>query len=515
MALVPESTSVDLDMSIKTVYLEKEYERTLAESARLIDAERDRARRMENLLLQFESNALRSQLDQAHAELLGLTQSESETLIHLDKACREIARLDHHARTSSNEIERLKDEISNSNSTSLNYNSLLAEKVQLSRELASLKTELARLKTQNASDQALITGTHELERQLNSLEVQLDHEKHAHERARVKCTQQSTEISRLSSNIDELQGALAKEQRAAQHLEREIRQQSTGWDSQRAVLEAKIETLKKQLRSAKEKLQEAQHDLQQRHIGTRTEVDAPGVQSRAVPIPRSDSGSEHHSGVTIATPGAVRVQEKVKRSSALPGDKSAFSITPYLNRTGAARDSPVSSDVDETEVNQAVRDTHTSISKARAMDVASSAESPLNERPVRPRDIPAKGTKVKATESKGKGVVSAASNEPRQPPRRSAAKVPAEDPEDSLDPFLESTQAKPKRRKLGAQRDRNLFDNEDEEDIFESRKPGRKLALGSRNSALATTQTGALTGDRPPKPLGFAAFSPLKRDRKR
>lgn len=95
-------------MSIKTVYLEKEYERALADSTRLIDTERDRVRRMEYLLLQFESNALRSQLDHARAQLLGFTQNESETLLRLDEACREIDRLDRHARASSGEIERLK-----------------------------------------------------------------------------------------------------------------------------------------------------------------------------------------------------------------------------------------------------------------------------------------------------------------------------------------------------------------------------------------------------------------------
>lgn len=95
-------------MSTKTVYLEMEYERALADSARLIDAERDRVRRMEYLLLQFESNALRSQLDQAHAQLLGFTHSESETHLHLDEACREVDRLNRHAQASSSEIERLK-----------------------------------------------------------------------------------------------------------------------------------------------------------------------------------------------------------------------------------------------------------------------------------------------------------------------------------------------------------------------------------------------------------------------
>lgn len=377
-----------------------------------------------------------------------------------------------------------------------------------------MKSEIERLKSQNTSDQASITGKHELERQLNSVEIQLDHEKHAHERARMKCTQQSAEIINLSSSIDELQGALAKEQRATQQHERDSRAQNTAWDSQRAVLEGRIETLKKQLRSAKEKLQEAQHDLQQRRPIARNDGHTPGAHARAAPVQRSESGLERNNGVTIATPGAVRVQQKVKKSSALPGDKSVFSITPYLNRTGAPRDSPASSEIDETGVDQAIHDPNT-LTKARAVDVASGVGSPSNGRPAPPRAIPAKGGKAKVGESKAKPVVPS-SNEMRNPPRRpAAATIPAEDSDEILDPFVESGQAKPKRRKLGGQRDLNLFDNEDEDELFESRKPGRKLALGARNSVLATAQSGASAGDRQPRPLGFRAFSPLKRDRKR
>lgn len=95
-------------MSIKTVRLEREYEKSLAESARLLDAEKDRVRRMEQLLLQFESETLRSQLDRAHEQLLVSTQAESEARLQLDEAYQEIDRLGLHVQSSSNEVEKLK-----------------------------------------------------------------------------------------------------------------------------------------------------------------------------------------------------------------------------------------------------------------------------------------------------------------------------------------------------------------------------------------------------------------------
>jgi hypothetical protein len=95
-------------MSIKTVRLEKVYEKALADSARLLDAEKDRVRRMNQLLLQFESEALRTQLDRAQEQLLVSTQTESEMRLQLDEAYQEIDRLDLHVQSSSNEVEKLK-----------------------------------------------------------------------------------------------------------------------------------------------------------------------------------------------------------------------------------------------------------------------------------------------------------------------------------------------------------------------------------------------------------------------
>lgn len=93
---------------MKTMQLEKDYEKAIADSARLLDAEKDRMRRMEQLLLRFESESLRSQLGEANEQLLGLAQAESEACLQLDEAYQEIDRLDLHVQVSSSEIQKLK-----------------------------------------------------------------------------------------------------------------------------------------------------------------------------------------------------------------------------------------------------------------------------------------------------------------------------------------------------------------------------------------------------------------------
>ena len=118
------------------------------------------------------------------------------------------------------------------NSTSTSYNTLLSEKLHLSRELFNLKSELDRSRAQNFSHQASVAGKQEMERLLNSLEVQLENEKHSHERTRAKNLQQETEISTLVAKVEELQGELTRELRAKQQYERDNRQQALEWENQ-------------------------------------------------------------------------------------------------------------------------------------------------------------------------------------------------------------------------------------------------------------------------------------------
>lgn len=391
--------------------------------------------------------------------------------------------------------------------------------MQLSRELTNVKSKLERLQTQNTSHQSIVAEKQALERQLNSLELQLENEKNSHERTRVKSSEQATQITKLSSKIEELQNELAKEQRANQQRERDDRQPNLAWEKERSVLEGKMETLRKQLRSTKDKLREAQHDLQQRSSIHGTEADGAEAGSRRVPLQRPEPSADSlGGGMTIATPGAVRVQEKSKRQSALPGDKSAFSITPFLNRTGAApRDSPMSSDVDEDEVERARNRTIVAARKPSA--VRDSNSSPSEQAgPAQPPPKP-KSTTAKPQARAGKSAASKATREPKQQASRPASKASLEEPEDLLqDGPAEAGPTKTKRRKLGAQRERNLFEDEDDDDMLDLRKP-RKLTLGAgRQSVLAAPLSTASTGDLLGRVGGFGAaraFSPLKRDRMR
>lgn len=388
------------------------------------------------------------------------------------------------------------------NDTSTDYSDLLAEKQRLSRNLTNLQTELDRLRNQDGSYQALISEKHGLERQLNSLEVQLENERNAHERTRAKGSQQAVEIDKLSARIEVLESDLARELRAKQQSGHDSRHQNQEWENQRSVLEGKIETLKKQLRNAKDKLQETREELQQRRTEPRIETETSEPRSKTVPLQRPGPESNRPSGVTIATPGAVRFHDKLNRKSALPGDKSVFSITPFLNRTKDVGDSPMSSDVDEQEVRKAKNDTKP---VPRKTSLAKEHESP--EEGVAPaRAVQSKAAKGKSTTREDKPATKATS---KATTSKATSKIPLEEDEEQ-EPTVEQGQAKIKRRKLGAQRERPLFEEEEEEEGLGLGKP-RKLGLGGgRTSIFAGSQLPKAGGAG-----GFGAFSPLKKDRKR
>lgn len=99
---------LQFQMSMKSMHLEREYEKTLSDSAHLLDSEKDRVRRMELMFVNFENEDLRSQLEEANLHLLGFTNSDSEACVQLQEACHEIDRLELQVQTFLGEIDRLK-----------------------------------------------------------------------------------------------------------------------------------------------------------------------------------------------------------------------------------------------------------------------------------------------------------------------------------------------------------------------------------------------------------------------
>ncbi|GAB1217544.1 hypothetical protein ATERTT37_006783 [Aspergillus terreus] len=494
------------ELALRTALLEKEYQATLGHTAQLLDAEKSRVTKVEQLLLQFENETLRYQLDRADRELANMMKEEYKSRSILDGARQELNELRNQQRFASQEIERLRNELATINNTTAGSKELLAEISRLSKDLADSRAEIERLASQCTSTNTTIAEKQALERQLNTLEVQREDEKRAHERSLAKLSKQGEELYALRSSLEEARRQLVKEVEARKSQERVSHQQSQKAYAQRLASEDGSETLNKKPRQVHEQSQATQ-GAHYRQPENRNEA-GNTVRSRITAIEQSNSRLNPE--LTIATPGAVRVQSKKPKVSALPGDKSSFSITPFLNRTTGLRDS-LSSDNESDELHSStpIMNTTKAPGKTKKNEIqVQDRDGSVSERP--------------STESKQHLEQTSSEVKVAKEGQRKPADVPKIDDRSDgssiLSTHLTLAQAKTRKRKLGAQRDRSIFDDDDDEeddDFKGMRKQGRKLAGPGRNVGVQSSamKAGPLSLGRGFG--GFSEFSPLKKDRKR
>ncbi|KAE8348092.1 hypothetical protein BDV28DRAFT_144365 [Aspergillus coremiiformis] len=496
----------DYRMAIRTAHLEKEYNHTLVCAAQLLDAEKSRIQRVEQLILEFENETLRWQLKQINQELTKTARVESEVRLQLHETWKELNYIRIAHRDSSHEIGRLRHKLTSLNNDSVDSKKLLAEKNRLTKDLSNAEADIGRSKSQQTAQHTFIAEKQTLEQRLTTLELRLECEKKTHKQTLARGSQKDEEIAALSSKLEETRNELIVEKQAHEHA---IQQQSIEWAAQRTSLEAKLDALTKQLRSTEDQNQVATTELQRLpNTSSKYWPGNSGAQTRIVSSPQL-STAEHNSSLTIATPGAIHAQGKRKKTSALPGDKSFFSITPFLNRQHGLRHSPTSSEGD-------TNDLHTAriANKANESPLGNGAKKGL-ESGHQGRTGPVDGPVTAEARCLGQGTCNAKKKGRTQ---RKLVDISDADErrEESTDIFNHNSnheQPKSKKRKLGIQRDRGFFDGEDEEDIHDIRQPGRKLVLGSgRNLA---SQISAPSGGRLGRGRGLAEFSPLKRNKKR
>ncbi|KAA8643779.1 uncharacterized protein ATNIH1004_010553 [Aspergillus tanneri] len=469
-------------MALRTAHFEKEHQNTLAKTAQILNAEDTRLKRVEYLLVQFENENLRWQLDQVNLDLAKALNGESEARRDFGIACDEIDNLRATSRGLSNEIKSLQ---------------LAADNVRLSKELRSMQSEMENLKAQNSSSQAFFLEKKSLERQFHSLELELESEKSAHKRTLARESQQGKEIGALNSLLEEERKRRAEEERTQSHRKLNIHQQGPERAAQEPVLEEKG-VLGRNQASAKGRPKATLNGNQwPRHSSNAKDSGNHTTQSRMNFA--QQAASHFNPELTIATPGAFNSRDKKKKASALPGDKSSFSITPFLNRTNGPQESPISSDgTDELYTGQADEGTDGSSFNTGLVNnnMDSQPEDQIAPEKLGPQPM-VKQPFEPSTPTAGisrKGNHKLFSKTAQEDRTKAAGAV--------VNNLLTQGQWKSKKRKLGAQREKSLFDGEDEDDeLHDVRKPGRRIDSGSTIRGLASS--------------GFREFSPLKRDRKR
>lgn len=248
--------------------------------------------------------------------------------------------------------------------------SIVAEKAALQQHIASLEAELdaekcaaKRLAQKEEKDgekgakvqdqindlrkeqRTVVSENLALQRLVNTLEVELENEKHASQRAARKDDKVNEMDSKLQAQVSELKKELSQERKEKERVQRAADHTASEIQSKFGVLESKMEQLRTKLRTTKDQLKESQAELTKARTAT-----APfaAAESAAGPAnPRKRRALDLEMDAEIGTPDGVAARGKRagnkrgRMDQTMLGEKSMFSITPFLNRTtSVAPDSP-------------------------------------------------------------------------------------------------------------------------------------------------------------------------------
>ncbi|KAI9681115.1 MAG: hypothetical protein M1817_002397 [Caeruleum heppii] len=547
-----------LEQQAHITSLEFTYEKTIQGAQSIFEEERARRLRLQILLLEDENDDLHDQLAQEESALDAVQMALQDADGRAERAEGGVERVHALLRMRDREIATLKAEVDSLNSVNSNSTKLLTEKFALSHELASLRPELEHLRAQAASHQSVLAEKLSLQRQISTILVELENEKRTAQRLLSKEGKDTAQSSNLQNEVAELRKELAKEKKEREKAEQEARKSaSSDWENRRAILESKLDAMRGKLRSTKDRLKETETELEKSQAAVAEAATRPTATTKTAKAPRNPRkrpAAHLDAEQAIGTPDGItnhgRPAKVTKRASALPGDKSTFSVTPFLNRTSMAPDTPPR--VEETEASVVDEAPADDDDAAEALPTQDDSPQPAKKKP---------GPKKSGlTKSEVLGAAKASKGNIKAPIRkRSAApvleQVAEEEQDENVQPKADTTtssssqsnpkdttvalkprlkpiarfpslseepEAKKKKRKLGGGAGGGLGKTLFDEDDAEPMRPLGKIGLGGSKGFPSWAHKGGLAG---PKGglkgglatgggAGFGGFSPLKRDRK-
>lgn len=432
------------------------------------------------------------------------------------------------------ELEALREELAAA------QNSLAAEKRKTER--------LA--KNQDSMSSVVEEELAQLRQSLADTEKALATEKRAAQRA-AKASSAQGEVSELAEKLAAVEQELAKEKKEKARIQKEQEQFAADLEIRQEAINGKVDRLKTRLRESQEELKQCREDLE-------------WAQERAVTIPKSTTTSVPLKKAADTKPlvkkragKQLSVEESMlqtpdhhdrpkrplkKKAFDLAGgvEKSAFSITPFLNKTinlsdtskagdDATRTAPILklNSGEETTTTAPVPEESEPSMDSPEPEAPQPEQQPAEKKPrakvlKRPlgdgavkKNPAARGRKVSAQESTLEQVAEEPDEiSPGQENRSTesaSATAAAKSLADSSSAAAATAEAEPKKKKrkiLGTSNKPSLLFDDDEE--------GEKVAPGKRPPKAA-----GLVGVRAKAPLGGiknafagASFSPLKRDRR-
>ena len=500
-------THDEIAQSIKSRELEQAYERALREAERIYEGERVRALRVQLLLLEDENDDLQEQLDQNDAELNKSEDSNDDLRQQISEVMEELQQAQTDLKARVRDVEHCKTEVHALRASSSDTTKLLSEKLALSRELAVLKPEFEHLKSQAATQQNLLGEKLALQRELSSVQVELETEKRAVQRIKSQEKASNHDDSALGEEIEELKKELAKAQKESQKSDRESRKKITDWEGQKEVLEGKLDAFRNKLRTTKEQLKDAQDELEKVQAAKMAQsaelTKARLAGHTAAANPKKRSITRFDPDMTIGTPGHGGPAAKKQRTSVNVGDKSTFSMTPFLSRTASILpDSPSGEPgehekLDETmhkQIDAVIEEAEGNANKQKRTEKPAPKPKVAAKKPAAPQ---AKQPLKESTKSKANAVV-------KKPALSKVIEEEDEPESENMEPAEQAVEAVKKQKVFGKRP--NIFDDGD--DVVPKVK---SLSFNANTSSLGKI---SLVGLGKGKAKTLAEFSPLKKDRR-
>lgn len=411
---------------------------------------------------------------------------------------------------------------------------LLTEKLALARELSALKPEIDHLRSQATSHQTVYSEKLTLQRQFSTLQEELEMEKRATERVMAKERKWLAEEARVARQLETLQAEIGKERKERQKLEEESQKILTDRETEIKTLESRLDASRTKLKTTKDQLKESQAELRVARLTAEASRPISSNTTRnAGREGRKRTASLMEDDTVIGTPGDLEAAKKIKRASALPGDKSTFSITPFLNRTASSGPGQLDQGFDDSGAGQdekaaAAAGPDSPLAKQKRAPAVAGQQS--SEKPQAAKALKHSSALTTAEKGKAKGVKTKAV--PARIPRSAPAlEQVAEETTDAvvvsrlantIDAEIEITigdgtenqAAKKRRRKLlGGGLAKTLFDDDDGDAVKGGRVTnGKGRVFGTLGRVMlgepkAAPRFGGSAS-------GFGDFSPLKKDRK-
>ncbi|KAL5628876.1 hypothetical protein BROUX41_002267 [Berkeleyomyces rouxiae] len=561
-----------------------------AHSAEIAHKQEDERRlRVKSVLAQGDKSDMEEALRAKDVEIEALTARCLDMEGKLEASEQKCSKLDGQVKSQSRDISLLRAEVESLNTSSHDSAKILTEKLTLSRELTNLKPELEHLQTQLAGQQKAIAEKLALERQVVSLEVELETEKRAKQRV-MQNNSSKEELNEMRLRVEDLEKKLLAEKKEKERLKKDIASNSDASD-EKDELATKIKDLEKKLASAVKEKERVRKDgereladanansesLEQRLESTRdilrdvreelrttkarldagdfrhafaAAADIPEKSSKIAPGGRKPSkkrAAEEIEDITIATPGIAEGKSK-KSVQAQVGQKSTFSITPFLNRTkGPGEESTMALELESPVVpaNEPAPSKATA-AKTKPKSRLSEVAIPEEEEEEAAAAQPAKQSKprVKAKKNSDSTATGAAIKAGKKQPAKTIPELPDEDvaedddgegPEDSIlgnkNPPAKTKTLKPKalgtlgksaatrdseqvkkKRKILDAGPKTLFDDDDDDTISMPPPPKRGTRPNASGAGARVLSKSALNGLK--KGAFGSSFSPLKKDRR-